>query len=1026
MTANFPEESASRGGRQGPLHRSWPVLVVGTAGGAWGLGLARFLAEATLWRLPCTSPLLVGALVITGAIGTILLYRLAPALFASTAFTCWSWFVPLVLPLLYAFGVISRPLGGAVLLAGSAVLVALLHWHARPRWALPVLLGLVVFFLYLRTLLPSVGESDTFEFQVVAPKLGVAHPTGYPLYVLLAKAFTFLPLRNVAWRVNLASAVFGALAVVAVYGVTSSLTRRQTRSGRALEAGAVADASSTKRPDPYRDWPALLSALAFGVSATFWSQAVAAEVYTLHNLLLATIMYLVLREGRPVGTRLQEPRWRWPAVCFLLGLSLANHLTTALLMPGLLLSFIWDRPAWRVRDWLVAVACFLAGLLPYLFIPLRWPALHDGQWMTAGEFLRYITGGQFHGALRLDGWQDPTRWRIVARLIYQPFGWPGLALAAIGLSALAHRQRRAAALTGATFLAFVAYGLNYYVADIAVFLLPGHLILAVWMGVGMGYLIHMLGSPSRLAFPLWRPLLVACIALIPLTAIPSNLPAVDRSGDQGGRAWGQYVLSQPLESGSAILADTKKFAPLYYLQQVEGLRPDLDIVLLGTEALYQADLRRRLAAGQTVYLARYLPGLDDLHLSSMGPVVRVDRKDSAAVDTSRDPMARLGDAVELLAAQVEKDPLERDLYHVTLNWRASDPVSADFLVHLRLVDAQESVAWESDGVRPVNQLYPMTAWPLGVPIADYHELPIAPWLPPGTYSLQVGLFPSPGDPALEGGEEAEAWASIGDLDVQLVQDDTPLGRGELLAFEGGVWLTGADLPDEGVANGCITLDLAWRGNSADEAVRFVWRDGDGGGIEAGTFSLISGMARSRHRLALPAAPGVYTLHIGLEGRTAHCGWLGSPQIMCALGDVRAAAGDDELANFGGRIVLSEASIDRDEMTPGDVMRVTLRWRGIRTVDVDYTVFVHLVGPDGRLHGQDDSWPVHGTLPTSEWVPGREVIDVHDVRLEADAPPGPYRVVVGFYRLETMGRLRILDPGGDPLGDSFIVGEFEVP
>ncbi|RLC93667.1 MAG: hypothetical protein DRI77_11675, partial [Chloroflexi bacterium] len=87
------------------------------------------------------------------------------------------------------------------------MLAMLMAWGKQTRWTVPTLLGLTTLALYLRTLLPSVGQADTFEFQVIVPRLGVAHPTGYPLYVLLGKLFTLLPLGNVAWRVNLASAV---------------------------------------------------------------------------------------------------------------------------------------------------------------------------------------------------------------------------------------------------------------------------------------------------------------------------------------------------------------------------------------------------------------------------------------------------------------------------------------------------------------------------------------------------------------------------------------------------------------------------------------------------------------------------------------------------------------------------------------------------------------------------------------------------------------------------------------------------
>ncbi|MBU0704392.1 MAG: DUF2723 domain-containing protein, partial [Chloroflexi bacterium] len=559
---------------------------VGGAAAIWGLGLARLVAEAGFWPPLYGSPLaVVGIASACAGVALALWQRPLPPYSPA----------PLLLALLYVTGVVPHPLAGGVLLVGGAALALLAAWGERARWTVPAALGFATFALYLHTLLPSVGQADTFEFQVIVPRLGVAHPTGYPLYVLLGKLFTFLPLNSVAWRVNLASAVFATSAVLVVYFILLRLT-----SLRAAQ-------------DDARWLPPFLAALAFAFSATFWSQAVVAEVYTLHNLLVAAILWLLLaHKPSQVSERsLGSAARRWQIVFFLTGLSLTNHLTTALLLPAVTLALLWERPRLRPRDWLVAGGLLLLGLSVYLFIPLRWPALNHGEWMTVREFFSHVTGGQFHGALRLAGWRDSTRWIIVGRLLRQPFGWVGLGLAAVGMVELAVRRRRALALTGVTFLAFAFYGLSYYVPDISVFLLPAHLILALWIGAGVAFL-------ARLT-PRLGPFAVL-FALLPLSLIWTNLPLVDQSHDRGNYAWGQYVLSLPLAEGGAVLADVEKFAPLYYLQQIEGVRPDLDLILLGSEELYQAELAARLGAGQTVYLARYLPHLEGLHLRSVGPL----------------------------------------------------------------------------------------------------------------------------------------------------------------------------------------------------------------------------------------------------------------------------------------------------------------------------------------------------------------------------------------------------------------------
>jgi len=1028
------------------VRRLGRTAAVGGAGAVWGLGLARFLAEAALWPLFYTSPAAVSVLTAACAVAALGLWRWWSRAPGSSTELRWSSLIPLFLSFPYIVGAVTGPLGGGALLIGGAGLALLTAWRRRPRWVLPFLLGLMTLCLYLRTLLPSVGEADTFEFQVVVPKLGVAHPTGYPLYVLLGKLFTLLPLRDVAWRVNLASAVFAVGAVLVLYVILGRLTGRPLCS--------------------------FLVALAFAFSTSFWSQAVVAEVYTLHNLLVAVLLWVVLVPGVEQDGWVCQKTRRWKTASFVLGLSLTNHLTTVLLVPAVLLAVLLASRPLRVvrssrnarrgggegetgpddsplkdpedltgrlrapgaRDCLVATALFVLGLSVYLFIPLRWPALHEGTRMTLRGFLTYVTGGQFHGALRLDGWQDPTRWRIMARLMLEPFGWVGLVLASVGAVGWAVHRRRALMVTGAAFLAFVFYGLNYYVADIAVFLLPAHLILAVWMGAGVTLLADSLSRASSVVKAdarVWCSGLVTAVALIPLSQIWVNLPAVDRSGDQGRYAWGQYALRQPLARDSAVLADPKRFASLYYLQQVEGVRPDLDIVLLGAEELYQAELRRRLGEGQTVYLARYLPHLEGLYLRSVGPLVEVGGPE-LSVSHADGALGRVREGVRLLNVGIEKDPLGRALYHVTLRWQAERSVHGDFVVRLRLVDTDGDVAWATDGVRPVNGLYPTNAWLPDVPTSDYHDVPIKPWLPPGTYSLQVGLF-SPFDDQGLTWEEGSPWLPLGALEAELPSQPEPLPRDRLLSLGAGAWLTGMGIPEEGTAGAPLTVDLAWRHVSEDERVQLYW--GDGEGQEAGlsqspepadhAFPLSAGMVRSRRTITAPKETGVQTLHVGLAGEPARCGWLASPEPGCPLASVQIKAGKEGLATFGDQVLLLEARVDRREAQPGDVVPVALRWRGLRTMEQDYTVFVHLVGPDGRLHGQVDSWPVQGTYPTSQWRPGEGVPDPYEVRLDADAPSGTYRVEVGLYLLETMERLRVMDDAGDAVADAFVVGSLEV-
>ena len=172
--------------------------------------------------------------------------------------------------------------------------------------------------LYIGTLAPTVlpySVPDTLDspmLQAEVAVLGVGHPTGYPAYMMLTHLFTYLPFGDPAYGVNLASAVYGVAAVLVVYLAGLRLGRR-----------AVAAASG---------------ALAFGLSGTFWSQAVIAEVYTLEALLVTLVILFVLlwRDRRDD---------RYLLICaFLVGLSLTHHLTSVLLVPGAL-AFVFLTPS---------------------------------------------------------------------------------------------------------------------------------------------------------------------------------------------------------------------------------------------------------------------------------------------------------------------------------------------------------------------------------------------------------------------------------------------------------------------------------------------------------------------------------------------------------------------------------------------------------------------------------------------------------------------------------------------------------
>lgn len=197
--------------------------------------------------------------------------------------------------------------------------------------------------VYLATMAPGLPPGhDSAELTSAAAVLGIAHPPGYPLYTLLGHAFTSLPGLDAPLAMNLFSVLSGAVAAGVAAAAFSLLTR-----------SALAGTGA---------------ALAFAFARTPWRMAVGAEVFSLHLALAATLLLLagLWRDADAAGRRRIVT-----GGAFVLGLGLAHHQTIVLLLPGLG-AYLWlargDRPAGFT---LLAVPALAAGLLPYLYLPLR-------------------------------------------------------------------------------------------------------------------------------------------------------------------------------------------------------------------------------------------------------------------------------------------------------------------------------------------------------------------------------------------------------------------------------------------------------------------------------------------------------------------------------------------------------------------------------------------------------------------------------------------------------------------------------
>ena len=326
---------------------------------------------------------------------------------------------------------------------------------------------LLTFGLYLGTLAPDVLPYDSGTLQAKAYLLGIGHPTGYPTYIVLGKLFTYLPLGNIAYRVNFASAACGAFAVLFVY---LNALRLLSGNGSRANAGGVVSAA--------------VAALAFAVSPTFWSEAVVAEVYALNILLVNATLYSLLswRDTRREGYLL--------LAALLTGLSITAHMTSALLVPTALLfvALVDRRTLVRPRLLAKSAGLFIVGLFPYLYLPLRAsmnPPMNYGDPSSLEGFVFVISGGHFKGQMLAFGPGElPERIFFYLQQLGEQFPVALLPAIPLGIWTLARGDRPAGILLGTLFAGYLIYALEYNISDIEPYFVPTYLILALLVAAG--------------------------------------------------------------------------------------------------------------------------------------------------------------------------------------------------------------------------------------------------------------------------------------------------------------------------------------------------------------------------------------------------------------------------------------------------------------------------------------------------------------------------------------------------------------
>jgi hypothetical protein len=475
-------------------------------------------------------------------------------------------------------------------------------------------LALAAFCVYCATLAPSIGFIDAGELATVAATFGIAHPSGYPLFTLVAGAFARLPIGDtVIWRVNLFAALCCAVSVYFSFRFLLALLR-------AAAAGGI---------ERLRFAAAAVGALTLAFSRSVWEQSTGVEVYSLHLLLVSATLFFFTRA-------LQGSSRVWYFFAFSLGLAFSNHLTTVLLLPGLAWWFFITHGAGQMRAaWLKilrGLPVFALGLTPYLWLPLRaasHPVLNWGNPVHWENFVRHVTGKQYSVWMFASFEAALEQLRVFTFDFPVVFGWAALIPMAMGLIVQARVAWRQCVFTILVFAGCVFYSINYTVPDISNYYLVADLAGAVWVAWGLAWILqHAKAS--------WRPIGWGLAAICVLPPLLLHYRTVDESRNYVVEDY-THNLFRSLEPNATLLTfQWDNFvAAAWYLQIVEGYRTD--VVVLERELLrrswYVDQLQHNhpeAVAGSSVEIAAFL--------SAVRPFERGEPFDGTVIQTAFEAM----------------------------------------------------------------------------------------------------------------------------------------------------------------------------------------------------------------------------------------------------------------------------------------------------------------------------------------------------------------------------------------------------
>jgi hypothetical protein len=510
----------------------------------------------------------------------------------------------------------------------------------EPSYKAAAIAALVVFLLYYATLSPSAWMWDTGEYMAAAKVLGLPHPPGNPFFMLVAHVFGELPLPGgYAQQINIMAAIASAASAGFWFLVTERvLSGWLPRSWQRLTGAAIAT---------------LIGATAF----TVWNQSVVNEkVYTMTLFFFTAVSWLMISwTDDPEGPKANK---RLLLVAYLLGLGYANHPAGFLAMPAVAVAILVRRWQ-TLLDWrllLKGALVLMLGLTPFIYEPIRsahFPPLNEGETtgcltkievsctfseLTKTRLMANINREQYGDKLtrgapysaQVGMWWLYFKWQWLRDAYNEsPALQAILAVLFLTLGLLGgyvhwSRDRRTFWYFGPlmfTLTLALIYYMNFKygwsqapelgdtvdreVRDRDYFYIWSYSAWGVWAALGLVYIWQSVAeildrasdeAPDKAGYATRRSWLLATpILLIACVPLVGNWKTASHRGDTFAADWGADMLNSVEPYGIIITNGDNDTFPLWYAQEVEGVRQDVLVLVtsyLNTDWFVRQIIRR--------------------------------------------------------------------------------------------------------------------------------------------------------------------------------------------------------------------------------------------------------------------------------------------------------------------------------------------------------------------------------------------------------------------------------------------------